>query len=597
MSELEKPDLEERVTRLEGLVETLLAGARPERFRPTPPPTLGPRSAPAPAAPLRPAQPPAKESSSEAKPDFAAARVFPGLGGTRSSFFAGQSERWLSRVGIGFVVLAMAFLMKLAFDRGWITPALRLVVGLGVGGVLLAVGLRLEPARKRLAQAFLGGSVAIFYLVGFAGFQWYALIPLWVALSLMTTTTVLSIVLSERQASPALAVIGISGGLATPFLLQTGWENPSATAVYVSVVLLGGGAVQLYRGWTSLLAILLVGGTMVLSAVVFGADGASVVAVGQAVAVFWLVCAASPVLRPLVTSLPPGDRPPELALWDVRAALSWGTVATVVLLSAHLSLEQNEIGMLLLLFGLMTGVAAYLTRSLSLTQRPFAEVSALCVAAGLAFVVDGSSAIVLIAAESLALFALVARGAPSSLRTVGHALAAVVAVAFLYYAADAPIDGLLGLREGAYARLGVMGMFLVCSIFVEEENTSVYKRAAYVGLLVWFLSELGPKEYGAQLVSTAWSVQGATALVASRRTRSYALQIAGLATLGLVAAKLLLIDLSQLDPVWRILMFMSFGAALLALAYLVNRPRKGQKPDLNVRDMNVPDVSVRDVPT
>ena len=117
----------------------------------------------------------------------------------------------MGRIVIGFVILAMALLLQLGFVRGWITPALRLVAGLGVGTVLMAFGLRLEPARRRLAQALLGGSIAIFYLVGFAGFQLYELLPFWVALSLMTTTTVLSIVLSERQDSPVLAVIGVSG--------------------------------------------------------------------------------------------------------------------------------------------------------------------------------------------------------------------------------------------------------------------------------------------------------------------------------------------------------------------------------------------------
>jgi hypothetical protein len=148
-----------------------------------------------------------------------------------------------------------------------------------------------------------------------------------------------------------------------------------------------------------------------------------------------------------------------------------------------------------------------------------------------------------------------------------------VALVFLEYAVDAPLGGFFGFREGAYIRLSVLGIFVVCSMFVGKDRAPAYKAIAYVGLLVWFLSELGPRSYGAQLVSIAWSVQGATALVASLRNHSQSLQVAGLATLGLVAAKLLLVDLAQLDPIWRILMFMGFGAALLWLAYLVNRPR------------------------
>ena len=51
------------------------------------------------------------------------------------------------------------------------------------------------------------------------------------------------------------------------------------------------------------------------------------------------------------------------------------------------------------------------------------------------------------------------------------------------------------------------------------------------------------------------------------------MQQAGLATLGLTAGKLLLVDMAQLDVVWRILVFLGFGGAFLALSYLVNHPR------------------------
>ena len=49
------------------------------------------------------------------------------------------------------------------------------------------------------------------------------------------------------------------------------------------------------------------------------------------------------------------------------------------------------------------------------------------------------------------------------------------------------------------------------------------------------------------------------------------MQLAGLVTLGIVAAKLLLVDMAQVDVIWRILLFMGFGAAFLGLSYLINR--------------------------
>ena len=202
MPEPEKPVLEERVARLERLVEALIHRGRteqrgPEASAPSRPVGVESRAGEGSQEPgQRPSQEPGQGPSQAPRPDSVAARPPSGAGQIGSPSLAGQSERWLGRIGIGFVVLAMALLLKLSFDRGWITPALRLVAGLGAGSVLLFFGLRLEEARKRLAPALLGGSIAIFYLVGFAGLQLYELLPFWVALLVMTATTVLSIVLS-----------------------------------------------------------------------------------------------------------------------------------------------------------------------------------------------------------------------------------------------------------------------------------------------------------------------------------------------------------------------------------------------------------------
>jgi uncharacterized membrane protein len=565
MSEPDSAGLEERVARLERLVEALVArGAPPVR-----PPELE-------AQPTRPVAPRAARSSAgPAPPPPAAGSGSPsaapsGSPTTAPSPLAGRSEQWLGRVGIAFVVLAFAFLLKLSFDRGWITPALRLASGFGAGAALLLIGLRLEPARRRLAQVLLGGAVALFYLVGFAGFQLYGLLPFWVALSLMTTTTVLSIALSDRQDHPLLAVIGVAGGLATPFLLSTGSNDMGALAAYASLVLLGGGAVQLHRGWMSLLLTLLVGGSAVVAVLGLGSGVDAIALRIAAMAAFWMVCAWSPIVRPVVGH-PPRGRNPESVLWISRLTGTWTTALTVVVIASVLGLDRAGVGLLLVGFGVLTGATAYLGRAVPLTAKPAAEIAALCIAFALWLITWDSTAMLLILVEVAALFVLVGRGAPASLAALGHVLAAMVAVAFVLDAQQATPDALLGLREGAVTRLGVLGMAVVLALWAGREGP-LYKGAAYVGLLVWLVSELAIQPNGPALVSIAWAVQGTAALVAALRVGSRPLQVAGLGTLGLVAGKLLLVDLAQLDPVWRILLFLGFGATLLMLGYLVNRP-------------------------
>jgi uncharacterized membrane protein len=572
MSEEQKPDLEERVARLEVLVERLLARNGPEKAFPQPDEW---KSSPR-RRPIQRKEPVADPSGAFRPEPEPPGDGFRGMGEDLKKWLTllAQSERWLGRIGIGFVILAVAFLLKLSFDRGWITPELRMGAGFAAGATLLILGLRVDPLRRGLEQALLGGAVAVFYLTGFAGFQLYGLLPFWVALSVMSTTTVLSIALSERQDSPLLAMVGIMGGLATPFLLNTGSGDVNALAVYSSIVLVGGGAVQFHRGWIPLLGTLLVGGSVVLSLVALGAGEGETFWPALAVASFWLVCGASVILQPVLRPDPSRSRNFDSYLWAFRVGLGVSTGLAVLFLSMILDLQDQGASGLLFLFGIVLAGSAYYNRGVALSQRPAAEVSALSMAMGCVLLAPDSTALLLVMAEVAVLFLLVARGAPRSLSALGNLFAAMVGIGFLSLAGTAPLDGALGFREEAFARLGIVAMLGLVSLWTEKEGAQFYRAAAYVGLLVWFLSELGTRPNGTQMVSIAWSLQGATALVWSLRIDSQKLQLVGLGTLGLVAGKLLLVDLAQMDPFWRILMFLGFGVGLLSLAYVVRRPTR-----------------------
>ncbi len=567
MSDGERPTLEARLARLERLVEGLTS------TKPTPG-SPGGTETPSRAGESRPTRSPKERGPG---PDSVSGPGPWGAGWRERISVTGQSERWLGPIGVGFVVLATAFLLKLSFDRGWITPGLRLGAGFGAGGLFLFLGWRLGPTRRVLEQALSGGAIALFYLTGFAGFQLYQLLPFWVAFSLMTATTVLSILLSERQDSPILAMIGVAGGLATPFLLDTGSGDVNALAIYASVVLLGGGAVQLHRGWVPLLGTLVVGGSSVAAVVAWGAGSDMTLFPTLALVTFWLVGGFFPILGPMVNPEAYRTRDRPLDLWSTRTALGWTTLAAAVLLGVVFDLEERGVAWILFTFGALTGASSYWFRRIQSSHWSSAEIAAGCLALGWALVASDSTIFLLLLIQAAVLILLVSRGAPPGLGVIGHVLAVIAAVGFISFAGSAGLGGFLGLREGAMVRLAMLPILVLISSRVGTEIAPRYRGAAYLGLLVWFLSEFASKSYGAQMVSIAWGLQGATALVMSTRSGSQSLQLVGLATLGLVAAKLLLFDLAQLDPGWRILMFFGFGVVLLGLAYLVNRPGRGEE--------------------
>ena len=96
-----------------------------------------------------------------------------------------------------------------------------------------------------------------------------------------------------------------------------------------------------------------------------------------------------------------------------------------------------------------------------------------------------------------------------------------------------------------------------------------YRLAAHVGLLAWLARELGTLPGGDGWVSASWGAYALLLMVPGLVTGNHALRICGLTTLFLTVGKLLLVDLARVDPLWRILLFMAFGAVFLVLGYLL----------------------------
>ncbi|MBA4115973.1 MAG: DUF2339 domain-containing protein [Rubrobacter sp.] len=224
-------------------------------------------------------------------------------------------EWWLNKVGIALLLLGVAFLFKLSAERGWLSYPLRVGFGLALGAGLLALGLRLHEGRRSFAQVLLGGSVGVLYTTGFAAFELYGLAPYPVAFAFMIAVTLLAFSLSLRQGDPSLSVIGVLGGLGTPFILYSGTGGLGGLVLYACLVLSGAGAIYLYKGWRSLLYSSFIGGWAVFFAgyltgiAGMEAPAADRVALEAGVLFAWLLFWLVPVMREVLHLENPGRWP------------------------------------------------------------------------------------------------------------------------------------------------------------------------------------------------------------------------------------------------------------------------------------------------
>ena len=157
--------LEQRLEVLETLMRDVLqarsAAAAPPPARPAGPPPVQP-SPPAPAS----SQPP------RPRPAPAPPRV---RGSLASEEWIGQ--RGLLAIGVLALILAAGYLLKLSFERGWISPFLRCLGGVVAGGVVGAIGWRLLDRYRTYGASLIGCGAAIIYLAVWAAAKLYGLVP------------------------------------------------------------------------------------------------------------------------------------------------------------------------------------------------------------------------------------------------------------------------------------------------------------------------------------------------------------------------------------------------------------------------------------
>ncbi len=168
--------------------------------------------------------------------------------------------RWLFRLGMGILILGVAFFLKFAFENQWIGPTGRVLMGFFWGVTFIVLGDRFQKKDHALyGQTLIGGGLVILYLSIFAAFHYYGFLgqfPAFCCLALVTTTAG---VLALRYSSISIIIVAMLGGFATPALLSTGVVREVPLFSYLALLNLGVLCVSSFKNWRSvnLLAFLL----------------------------------------------------------------------------------------------------------------------------------------------------------------------------------------------------------------------------------------------------------------------------------------------------------------------------------------------------
>lgn len=143
-------------------------------------------------------------------------------------------------IGIGLLLIGVAFMIGYAVNQGWIGPLGRVMMGVGFGVFLLGLAERLERSQRRLIKPLVrilsGGGMAVLYLCTFAAFGLYKLIPELVAALLLFASAMLTFGLARRYRSEVMAFVGLIGAFLTPLALIGGGVSLPFVLSYIALI-------------------------------------------------------------------------------------------------------------------------------------------------------------------------------------------------------------------------------------------------------------------------------------------------------------------------------------------------------------------------
>ena len=185
-------------------------------------------------------------------PPTATAQPAPALNAYQLESIIGR--RWVGWVAVLLILFATAFFLKYAFDNRWIGELGRVSIGITFGILMCLGGYRYQQRGWRVfSQILTAGGIILLYLSTYAAFGYYHLVGQKTAFAYMLILIAEAAALSLVYNAPAIAIMALIGGLLTPPLLHTDRNQYRSFFMYLFV--LDAGALALLKHWRGLSSI------------------------------------------------------------------------------------------------------------------------------------------------------------------------------------------------------------------------------------------------------------------------------------------------------------------------------------------------------
>ncbi|MBT33907.1 MAG: hypothetical protein CMO01_29950 [Thalassobius sp.] len=161
-------------------------------------------------------------------------------------------ENLISKIGILITVIGVGVGVKYAIDNELLSPLTRIIMGYALGAGLLGFAIKLKKNYSNFSAVLLSGSMAIMYFITFAAYSFYELIPQEMTFALMVVFTAFTVLAAINYNKQVIAVFGLVGAYAVPFLLSDGSGKVVVLFIYMAIINIGILIIAFKKYWKAL---------------------------------------------------------------------------------------------------------------------------------------------------------------------------------------------------------------------------------------------------------------------------------------------------------------------------------------------------------
>ena len=161
-------------------------------------------------------------------------------------------ENLFSKIGIVIIIIGVFIGVKYSIQHNLISPAMRLVLGYLMGIGLFVTGAILKKKYESFSAILVSGAMTIFYFVTFIAYAVFGYFPQSLAFVLMFLFTAFTVLASLSYNQVVIAIIGLVGGYAVPFLLSNNSGQVEILFAYTAIINIGVLILSFYKQWRSL---------------------------------------------------------------------------------------------------------------------------------------------------------------------------------------------------------------------------------------------------------------------------------------------------------------------------------------------------------